>query len=105
MALNVLDQHAGDPHYLMTLATSMVNNNYLGNIKVSYKDYTPIAMLLDGYVGVLVRSDSPFKTAMDLVEHLKKDPDDLNIAIAATLGTDVHVGVAKPLTHAGADIS
>jgi len=105
MALNVLDQHAGDPHYLMTLATSMVNNNYLGNIKVSYKDYTPIAMLLDGYVGVLVRADSPFKTATDLVAHLKQRPDDLNIAIAATLGNDVHVGVAKPLMHAGVDIS
>ncbi|OZI60625.1 tripartite tricarboxylate transporter substrate binding protein [Bordetella genomosp. 11] len=105
VALNVLDQHPGDPHYLMTLATSIVNNHYLGNIKVSYKDYTPIAMLLDGYVGVLVRADSPFKTAMDLVSHLKKNPGDLNIAIAATLGNDVHVGVAKPLMRAGVDIS
>ena len=105
VALNVLDQHPGDPRYLMTLATSMVNNHYLGAIKVSYKDYTPIAMLLDGYVGVLVRSDSPFKTAMDLVAHLKQRPDDLNIAIAATLGNDVHVGVAKPLMRAGVDIS
>ncbi|AOB32762.1 hypothetical protein AKI39_21495 [Bordetella sp. H567] len=105
VALNVLDQHPGDPHYLMTLATSIVNNNYLGNIKASYKDYTPIAMLLDGYVGVLVRADSPFKTAQELVAHLKKNPGDLNIAIAATLGNDVHVGVAKPLMRAGVDIS
>jgi putative tricarboxylic transport membrane protein len=105
VAMNVLDQHPGDPHYLMTLATSIVNNNYLGNIKVSYKDYTPVAMLLDGYVGVLVRADSPFKTAMDLLAHLKKSPSDLNIAIAATLGNDVHVGVAKPLLRAGVDIS
>lgn len=105
VAMNVLDQHPGDPHYLMTLATSIVNNNYLGSIKVSYKDYTPIAMLLDGYVGVLVRADSPFKTAMDLVNHLKKNPGSLNIAIAATLGNDVHVGVAKPLMRAGVDIS
>jgi putative tricarboxylic transport membrane protein len=105
VAMNVLDQHPGDPHYLMTLATSIVNNNYLGNITVSYKDYTPVAMLLDGYVGVLVRADSPFKKAMDLVAHLKKNPSDLNIAIAATLGNDVHVGVAKPLLRAGVDIS
>jgi putative tricarboxylic transport membrane protein len=105
VAMNVLDQHPGDPHYLMTLATSIVNNNYLGSIKASYKDYTPVAMLLDGYVGILVRADSPFKTAMDLVSHLKKNPGDLNIAIAATLGNDVHVGVAKPLMRAGVDIS
>lgn len=105
LALNVLDQHSGDPHYLMTLATSIVNNNYLGNINVSYKDYTPIAMLLDGYVGVLVRNDSPFKTATDLIAYLKSNPDKLNIAIAATLGNDVHVGVAKPLMMAGVDIS
>jgi len=105
VALNVLDQHPGDPRYLMTLATSMVNNHYLGAIQVTYKDYTPLAMLLDGYVGVLVRSDSPFKTAEDLVEHLRQRPDDLNIAIAATLGNDVHVGVAKPLMRAGVDIS
>jgi len=105
VALNVLDQHPGDPHYLMTLPTSIINNNYLGMINASYSDYTPIAMLLDGYVGLLVRSDSPFHTAQDLVDFLKKKPDRLNIAVAASLGNDIHVGVAKPLLRAGVDIS
>lgn len=105
LALNVLDQNVGNPNYLMTLPTAIINNSYLGTIKTTYKNYTPIAMLLDGYVGVLVRSDSPFKTANDLVDHLKKDPDSLNIAIAASLGNDIHVGVAKALMLAGVDIS
>ena len=105
LALNVLNQNVGDPNYLMTLPTAIINNSYLGMIKTTYKSYTPVAMLLDGYVGVLVRSDSPFKTANDLIEHLKKNPDSLNIAIAASLGNDVHVGTAKALMLAGVDIS
>lgn len=105
LALNVLDQNAGDPNYLMTLPTAIINNSYLGMLKTTYKNYTPVAMLLDGYVGVLVSNDSPFKTAHDLIEHLKKDPDGLNIAIAASLGNDIHVGVAKALMLAGVDIS
>jgi putative tricarboxylic transport membrane protein len=105
LALNVLNQNVGDPNYLMTLPTAIINNSYLGMIKTTYKSYTPVAMLLDGYVGILVRSDSPFKTANDLIEHLKKNPDSLNIAIAASLGNDVHVGTAKALMLAGVDIS
>jgi putative tricarboxylic transport membrane protein len=105
LALNVLNQNVGDPNYLMTLPTAIINNSYLGMIKTTYKSYTPVAMLLDGYVGILVRSDSPFKTANDLIEHIKKNPDSLNIAIAASLGNDVHVGTAKALMLAGVDIS
>lgn len=105
LALNVLDQNVGDPNYLMTLPTAIINNSYLGTIKTTYKNYTPVAMLLDGYVGVLVRADSPFKTAHDLIDHLKKNPESLNIAIAASLGNDIHVGVAKALMLAGIDIS
>lgn len=105
LALNVLNQNVGDPNYLMTLPTAIINNSYLGMIKTTYKSYTPVAMLLDGYVGILVRSDSPFKTANDLIEHLKKNPNSLNIAIAASLGNDVHVGTAKALMLAGVDIS
>ncbi|OWT64003.1 tripartite tricarboxylate transporter substrate binding protein [Candidimonas nitroreducens] len=105
LALNVLDQNLGNPNFLMTLPTAIINNSYLGVIKTTYKNYTPIAMLLDGYIGVLVRSDSPFKTAKDLIDQLKKDPDSLNIAIAASLGNDIHVGVAKALMLAGVDIS
>jgi putative tricarboxylic transport membrane protein len=105
LALNVLNQNVGDPNYLMTLPTAIINNSYLGMIKTTYKSYTPIAMLLDGYVGIVVRNDSPFKTADDLINHLKKDPNSLNIAIAASLGNDVHVGTAKALMLAGVDIS
>jgi putative tricarboxylic transport membrane protein len=105
LALNVLNQNVGDPNYLMTLPTAIINNSYLGMIKTTYKSYTPVAMLLDGYVGILVRSDSPFNTANDLIEHLKKNPNSLNIAIAASLGNDVHVGTAKALMLAGVDIS
>src|SRR5690606_34553241 len=87
------------------LPTAIINNAYLGMISTTYKNYTPLAMLLDGYVGVLVHADSPYQTAQDLIDQLKKDPDSLNIAIAASLGNDIHVGVAKALMLAGVDIS
>jgi len=52
----------------------------------------------------MVHKDSPYKTAQELVEDLKKDPGKLNIAVATSLGNHIHVGAALPLQISGVDV-
>ncbi|AWB32844.1 Bug family tripartite tricarboxylate transporter substrate binding protein [Orrella marina] len=105
MALNDLDKHPGDANYLMTLTTSIINNNITGSLKDRpYTNYSPIAILFQEYVGLIVHKDSPYKTAQDLVNSMKADPAKLNVALATSLGNHIHVGAALPLQKAGVDV-
>jgi len=105
VALNDLDKHPGDGDYLMTLTTSIINNNITGSLKDRpYTNYSPIAILFQEYVGLIVHKDSPYKTAKDLIESMKQDPTKLNVALATSLGNHIHVGAALPLQVAGVDV-
>jgi putative tricarboxylic transport membrane protein len=104
VALNVMDQHPGDGHYLMTLTTSIINNHILGSLNRSYQDYTPIVLLFREYVGVVVRADSPIKNGADLIRIMKENPNKLHIGVATSVGNHIHVGIASPLQKAGVAI-
>lgn len=105
VALNDLDKHPGNGNYLMTLTTSIINNNITGSLKDRpYTNYSPIAILFQEYVGLIVHKDSPYKTAQDLIDSMKADPNKLNVALATSLGNHIHVGAALPLQKAGVDV-
>jgi len=106
VALNELDKQPGNGDYLMTLTTSLINNNITGSLKDrTYDKYTPISILFQEYVGLIVHKDSPFKTAKELVAFMKENPEKLNVALATSLGNHIHVGAALPLQIAGVDVT
>ncbi|WP_423455987.1 Bug family tripartite tricarboxylate transporter substrate binding protein [Ottowia sp. VDI28] len=105
MALAPLDQHPGDPHYLSVITYSLLTNQIMGQLPVGFEDYTMLALLFGEYVTVSVRTESPIRDALDLVERLKKNPNSLSLGVATSLGNHIHVGAAKPLKAAGVDIS
>ena len=50
---------------------------------VTYTDFTPIALLVTGsYYALTVPADSPFKTAREFMDALKKNPAAVPLAIA-----------------------
>ncbi|GAA5235475.1 tripartite tricarboxylate transporter substrate binding protein [Verticiella sediminum] len=104
IALNVLEQHPGDGNYLMTLTSSLLNNQILGVVDRDYRDYTPIAKLFDEYVAVVVSAKSPYQTLDALLKAMRENPAALNIGVATSIGNHIHVGIAKPLKAAGVDI-
>jgi len=105
ISLNVLDQQQGNGNYLMTITSSLINNQIIGSLSKKHTDYTPIANLLDENVAVVVRADAPWRSATDLVNSLKENPEQANIGIATSIGNHIHVGIAKPLKAAGVNIS
>jgi putative tricarboxylic transport membrane protein len=104
IGLSYLNQHAGDPHYLMINAISLLTNQVTGKSTLAYTDFTPIAVMGIEYVSVAVRTESPLKTGRDLVERLRKDPTSLSVAIGTALGNATHISFALAMKAAGVDI-
>src|SRR4051812_21305633 len=91
IAFTYVQQHAGDPHYLMVATPSLLTNNIVGLSKLHHNDYTPIASLFNDYVVFAVNAASPIRTGKDLIERLKKDPKSVTIGFATTLGSHNHI--------------
>lgn len=103
LASAYMDQHAGDPHYLLLSAMSLLNNHILGLSKTNYDSYTPIAMLYSEDMTLVVRPESPLKTGRDVMEKLRSDPQSLSIAIGFARGGTGHLNTALVAKGMGVD--
>ena len=103
IALNYLKTFNGNAHYVQTASAVLLSNHIVGRSPVSYTDITPIALLQSEYIVLAVKSDSPIKTAADLVERLKRDPAAVSIAVGTALGGANHSAAAALARAAGVD--
>jgi len=105
VAYNYLSQRAGDPHYLSITSSTILTNHINGNLKLTYTDFTPLAVLLTEHIAFVVRADSPLKSGKDLVEALRRNPASLSIALGSAIGGTHHIAMGLPLQSAGVDIT
>ena len=104
LALRYLDQHVADAHYVMISTMSLMTNHILGRSKVTYSDYTPLAILFSEYMTLVVQPDSPLKTGRDIQQRLKADPRSLSIAVGTAIGATNHLNVALLAKSMGIDV-
>lgn len=67
VALNYLNQHAGDAHFLEIVSATLLSQHITGQSALSHRDVTPLAQLFGEYYVLAVRPDSPFKTGRDVI--------------------------------------
>lgn len=91
LAYTYVQQHAGDPHYLVVAGPALLTNHITGAAKLHYTDLTPVASLFDDYTVFAVNADSPMKTGKDLVDRLRKDPKSVTIGFSPLLGSHNHI--------------
>jgi len=103
IASTYMDQHAGDPHYLLLSAMSLMNNHILGRSPQNYNSYTQVAMLYSENMTMVVGTDSPLKSGRDIMEKLKSDPQALSIAIGFARGGTGHLNTALLAKAMGVD--
>jgi putative tricarboxylic transport membrane protein len=89
-----LNQHPGDPHYLVVAGDGLLTNHILGASKLTYSDFTPLSLLCNDYVVMAVRSDSSIKTGRDFAERLRKNPQGMAIGFANAFGSTRHISLA-----------
>ena len=104
IAMNHLDQRAGDGHELLVSTMSLMTNHILGRSKVNYTDYTPLAVLFGESMTLVVRPDSPLKAGRDIQERLKSDPRSMSIAIGIAVGGTNHLALALVIKSMGIDV-
>ncbi len=104
IAYHYVAQKPGDGHFLLTATLSLSVGHLTGRTRLGYRDFTPICMLFDEYVTIMVNSDSSIRNGRDLVARLKADPASLSIGLSSALGSATHLGVAMVLRAAGVDV-
>lgn len=103
LALQFLIQQAGNAHYIGVLSTVLLTNNIIGLSKLSYKDVTPLTILMHDYVAVWVRKESPIASARDLIERLKQDPKSVSLGFSTAPGNQNHIVIGMLARAASID--
>lgn len=88
VAFNYVKGKRGDPHVVLTMATgSFLAAANRKELDLGLEHYTPlVSFALDPQV-IAVSADSKFKTAKDLIEAGRKEPNVITASVASATGT------------------
>src|SRR5688572_28127180 len=64
----------GNAHYVLMAGKGLVTGDIMGRLPFSYTELTPLTHLMDEYIGLAVKADSPIKSGRDLLERVRKEP-------------------------------
>ncbi len=98
-----INQHPGDGHYLAMTLPNIVTNRLAGTHPLNYSDVTPLAQLNSESIVFSVKTDSPIRSGVDLLQRLKADPSSLSIAFS-NVGSANHIGAALVMKTSGLDL-
>jgi putative tricarboxylic transport membrane protein len=99
-----LNSHPGNGHYVAITGTLLLSDNLSGNTAMSFKDFTPLAVLLNEEIAFAVNPASPIKTGKDFIDRLKHDPTSVSVAISG-IGGQNHIALGLVAQAGGADAS
>jgi putative tricarboxylic transport membrane protein len=103
VALTFMTQHPGDAHYISVLSTAIVTNHLIGTSKLSFRDVTPLNIVMREYITATVRADSTITDAQDLIARLKKNPAGVSFGFATARGNQNHIVIGMIARAAGVD--
>jgi tripartite-type tricarboxylate transporter receptor subunit TctC len=71
VGFNHVAQQKGNPYYLTSTSGNFLGTPLISNTGWTYEDFTPIGLLAQDAMFLVVRADSDFKSAKDFVEYAK----------------------------------
>ena len=87
IGLSYFKTKRGDPHYVLSVTSTLLALAYRPDVAITLDNYTPIALYAIDPQTIMVAADSPYKTFKDLVEALKREPGAFTAATTSTTGT------------------
>ncbi|MDI2586553.1 tripartite tricarboxylate transporter substrate-binding protein [Psychrobacillus sp. NEAU-3TGS] len=75
-------------HVLAINSSLLITNHLLGQSKITYKDFTPIATLATEWEVVIVSKDSTISSARSLMNNMEEAPHNFKIGVSPRLGND-----------------
>lgn len=103
LSIGYIARQKPDGYSVAALSTGAVLNQFLvPNIDYDViKDLTPIAMVAQYQVGLLVKADSPLKSLNDIIKLAKEQPNSISFSTAG-VGTPQHLTMVKLGEQTGA---
>jgi putative tricarboxylic transport membrane protein len=102
IAYTFLGQHAGDPHYLLIAAPTLLTAHITGMSKLNHTDFTPVASIFNDHMVFTVNAGSAVKTGKDLVAKMKSDAQSMALGFSSALGNHHHIAAGLFMKSIGA---
>lgn len=103
VGLAYMQEKKGNPYEIIVYSPPLLLINLTGQTQLSYKDVTPLAMLINDFGAFAAPKDSKYKTINDVMEALKKDPKSVKIGGASSPGSMDHVQFLHVAKAAGVE--
>ena len=87
IGLSYFKTKRGDPHYLLSVTSTLLALAYRPDVAITLDNYTPVALYAIDPQTIMVPADSPYKSFKDLVEALKREPGAFTAATTSATGT------------------
>ena len=94
----------GNAYVLGINSNRVLLNELMGTIEYGYKNLTPVARLTTEYAVWAVRADSKYKTALEVLADLKKDPTSVTFGVG-TIPSNDQFNILLPSKQKGIDYS
>jgi putative tricarboxylic transport membrane protein len=99
-----LNEHMGNPHFVAMNSNQLFPRQLLGQTKMKFEDFTPLARLTTEYIVLAVRPDSPYKTGKELLDALKQEPTKHVVSVGSGQLSSDHVSFLRAAKAAGVDV-
>lgn len=95
-------QKKGDPHVLYLESNRIYQNKIVGTTQLDFDNFVPLARLITEYLVWVVRTDSPQRSAKDILDQIKADPASVAFGVGSMPSND-YFNVVRPAMQHGAD--
>jgi putative tricarboxylic transport membrane protein len=102
LAKSYVHQRSGDPYTLYVESNRIYVNKLVGTTPLDHHDLTPIARLTTEYLVWVVRADSPFKSAREVLDKLKASPGSVVFGVGTVPSND-QMNILRPALAYGID--
>jgi putative tricarboxylic transport membrane protein len=92
----------GDPYVLLTESNRVYVNNIVGTTELGLDDVTPIARMMTEYLVWVVKEDSPYTDATQILEKLQDDPTSVQFGVG-TIPSNDQMNILRPAMEYGVD--
>ena len=103
IAISYLQQAAAKGNAIGMSSNTLLTNHITKKSALGLADVTPLAILINEYISFNVKSESPLRSAKDLIAKLKADPGSVVLGISSALGNINHIAFATVAREAGID--
>lgn len=95
-------QRKGDPYVLYLESNRIYVNRIVGTTPLTHNDVTPLGRLITEYVAWVVRADSPYQSAREILDKLKQNPESVVFGVGTTPSND-QMNILRPAMAYGID--